>query len=205
MRAQLTQLQESGQRSASTPLSGYRTRTLANVEDEGHPEEHPLGKSRAALTRNHWVPTIPGYGGHIPGKHGENICGGGMATTCKMAGRAIAECNLVREPHPSVTMEDGLARSRIGDFYHDARRSGSAGPAMERAKVATHVREHCERHIPGYTGHVPRVYGESIFGATSRAANLIAADIAEHRILYPEDALSKTSPPQAPEPRQLRL
>jgi len=167
--------------------------------------EHPLGRSRAEMVRNHWVPTIPGYSGHIPGKHGENICGGGVIHTCKMAGRAIAERHPLAGSTRQVGMKDSMQRSRLVDLHQARNGAPDAGDADERANLAAGIREHCSKQIPGYTGHVPRVHGESIHGATSCAANLIAADFCEDRIFHPEDHARRCCEPHAPAPRQLRV
>lgn len=168
------------------------------------PEDHPLGKSRANMVRNHWVPTIPGYGGYVPGKHAENICGGGIIHTCKMAGRAIAERagQALPEPLPPVTMKDELSRSRIMEFYHG---QNLAVGGTEKDKLAHDIREHCAKQIPGYMGFVPRIKGDSIFGATARQANLVAADLCEDRIYNPEDHARSSCAPQVAPPRRLRV
>eukprot|EP00928_Gymnodinium_smaydae_P061927 TRINITY_DN45892_c0_g1_i1.p1 TRINITY_DN45892_c0_g1~~TRINITY_DN45892_c0_g1_i1.p1 ORF type:complete len:299 (-),score=41.35 TRINITY_DN45892_c0_g1_i1:118-1014(-) len=147
------------------------------------PDEHPLGRSRAATLRNYWVPTIPGYSGYIPGKYAENICGGGMTQTCKMAGRAIASQSAMSEGPPPVTAQDCKDRNRIVEFYHDAKHSEAN--AAERVRVATMVREHCLRPTLGYKGHIPRVKGESLFG-TTKAVSRLAADFVDDRIMNPD-------------------
>lgn len=200
-------------RSSSVPGSaGQRQRNstrLTSAElaasSAGLPPEHPLGRSRADSVNNHWVPTIPGYAGFVPGKHAENICGGGVMQTCKLAGRAIAErgggpSESMPRPHP----EDGLSRSRIVEYFQ-GRTFHEGEPSQEQVKVAVGVREHCARPIPGYSGHVPRVKGDSVCGATARAANLIAADLAEDRIFNPEAHIRAHCAPQAPGSRKLRL
>lgn len=166
------------------------------------PDHHPLGKSKAELVRSHWVPTIPGYGGFVPAKYSENIVGGGVIQTCQLAGRAIAERAPLAEPFPAVTMQEDMQRSRLAEHFHTENR-------MERpeyqAKHAARLRDHCEKQIPGYMGHVPRVKGESIFGATARGANNLAADYAEDRIYNPQNHINMCSAPQGPLPRKLRL
>lgn len=122
------------------------------------PSDHPLVASQAPMVRNHWVPTVPGYTGHIPGKGPEPVCGAGIIGTCRMAGRAIAERNLVQSALP---------------------------PEEEKARLTTQIREHCSGKMPGYSGHVPRKHGESIFGARSAAAALLSAEYCEDRIYNP--------------------
>jgi len=167
-----------GQSAAARAVDGR-----AALEATIAPDEHPLGRSRAGVTRNHWVPTIPGYGGFIPGKEAENVCGGGMAASCKMAGRAIAE----RRSHTDDALGDDRAFT------------------PERHRIAAHLRDHCSRQIPGYMGHVPRIHGESIIGGTVRAINLIAADLCEDRAFNPLDHGATCCAPQFPEPRKLRM
>lgn len=144
------------------------------------PDEHPLGKSRSFLQRNHWVPTIPGYGGHIPGKHSEGICGGGVAATCRMAGRAIAE--------------------RSG-----ALPGAATVAAVERERLAANMREHCSTKIPGYMGHIPRMKGESIYGTTVTNAGRVAADLCEDRVLDPEGHAQMYYAPQVGGQQQMRI
>jgi len=148
-----------------------------------HGDEHPLGRSIAGSVGNHWVPTIPGYGGFIPAKHAENICGGGFMQTCQMAGRAIAE------------------RAGPGEAGSGAMSEASS----DRARLANHLREHCGRSIPGYAGHIPRVKSDSVSAATSAKANRLAADLAEDRIFNQEAHIRTHCAPQAPPPRQLRI
>lgn len=166
------------------------------------PEDHPLGKSKANITRSHWVPTIPGYSGFIPAKQAENICGGGIMASAQLARRAIEE----RKPLPAapspVTMQDDVSRSRIGEFYHTENQKRST---EDRVRLAGHYRDHCSKQIPGYSGHIPRKAGETICGATYRNANLIAADICEDKLFSPQDHFTAACAPQFPQPRKLRM
>lgn len=190
-----------GPRAESTPALRGRS-----VPEGMIPDDHPLGKSAALLQRNHWVPTIPGYSGYIPAKHAENICGGGIVKTCKMAGRAIAERAPMPEPAPVVSMQDDVERQRMSEFFHGGNAVDEVnGPSYEHQRLAGHLRDHCEKHIPGYTGHVPRIAGESIYGATARGVNLIAADLCEDRIFNPEAHRRACCAPQGPHARKLRL
>eukprot|EP00933_Yihiella_yeosuensis_P074936 TRINITY_DN84031_c0_g1_i1.p1 TRINITY_DN84031_c0_g1~~TRINITY_DN84031_c0_g1_i1.p1 ORF type:complete len:301 (-),score=48.59 TRINITY_DN84031_c0_g1_i1:93-995(-) len=164
------------------------------------PDEHPLGKSQSHLVRNHWVPTIPGYGGYIPAKHAENICGGGIIHTCKMAGRAIAERQPALSDIPLVTREDDLPRGRLSEYHYEGHHID------HREKLAADIREHCSKQIPGYQGHIPRVKGESIYGGRLREVNIKAADYVEDRIFNRENHGNMiAAQPQAPRMRQLRL
>jgi len=114
--------------------------------------------SRSHIVRNHWVSTVPGYTGHVPGKGPETVVGAGVMGTCAMAGRAIAERNLSQSPLPPEEQQDRLIRQ---------------------------MREHCSGKMPGYTGHVPRVHGESIYGAGVTAAGALAADYCADRVANP--------------------
>lgn len=176
-----------------------------------HPEErfqdpaeepHPLGKAKASIVRHYWVPTIPGYSGYVPGKHAENIHGGGIIHTCKMAGRAIAERAPPLETLPAVTQQDDLPRGRLLDHFHTENREDR--PEYQEAHAAK-LREPCSKQIPGYTGHVPRVEGDTVYGATTRDANLVAADLIEDRIFNPANHINMVCAPQAPEARKLRI
>lgn len=122
------------------------------------PSEHPLVSSRSRIVRNHWVPTVPGYTGHVPGKGPETVVGAGVMGTCMMAGRAIAERNFGQSPLPPEEQQDRLIRQ---------------------------MREHCSGKMPGYAGHMPRVHGESIFGARATAAGVLAADYCTNRVANP--------------------
>jgi len=161
--------------------------------------EHVLGTSSVALTRNHWVPTIPGYGGFIPAKEAENIHGGTTTYACRLAGRAIAERRAPSEPAPLITAQDEVQRSRIKEYWHAER------PMDEKMRMVDHLNEHCHRHIPGYTGHIPRVAGDSIYGATQCEANRLAATMCEDKIINPHDHFRSTCVPQFPAPRKLRM
>lgn len=138
------------------PGSGVHERR--DVDRQQGPSEHPLVASQSQMVRNHWVPTIPGYSGHVPGKIPEPVCGAGPIGTCRMAGRAIAERSFGPSPLP---------------------------PEEEKSRLAEHQRQHCTGRIPGYTGHMPRIHGESIYGARGTAANLLAADYCEDRLFNP--------------------
>mmetsp|Transcript_51562 Transcript_51562/g.120242 ORF Transcript_51562/g.120242 Transcript_51562/m.120242 type:complete len:294 (+) Transcript_51562:56-937(+) len=169
---------------------------------EPAPDPHPLGKSKADVVRAYWVPTIPGYSGFVPGKHAENIHGGGIIHTCKMAGRAIAERTPLPEQLPAVTQDDDLARGRIVDRFHEENQEGRP---EYKAQHAARLRDHCSKQIPGYTGHVPRREGDAIYGATAKAANLIAANLVEDRIYNPGNHINMVCAPQAPPARKLRI
>lgn len=169
--------------------------------DEFEPLKTDPDAGKVHVTRNHWVPTVPGYGGFMPAKDAENICGGGITASCRMAGRAIAERQPFGESPAILTSHDGAERSRIADFYHSQNR----GKLSDEARLGEQYRGHCSRQIPGYTGHVPRVAGESIYGSTARAANLLAADLCEDRLANPSDHFRDACAPQFPQPRKLRM
>merc|ERR1719478_1576688 len=140
-----------------------------------------MGRSRSTIQRNHWVPTIPGYGGFIPAKDAESCIGGGMTKTCRLAGRAIAERQIMQEAAPTANAD--VSRGRLVDeLSHDEN-----GVTAERSRLVSHLRSHCGGKIPGYMGFIPRVHGESIFGAGAAAVNKMAADYCEDRLLNPTD------------------
>lgn len=168
------------------------TKRTLGFEGTDMPDDHPLGKSRANITRNHWVPTIPGYGGFIPAKEAESCIGGGMAATCRMASRAIAERRQQLEEPQQV--------DRPPDLGPDEN-----GVSSERSALVNHLRGHCVGKIPGYTGFIPRRYGDSIFGASAAAVNKMAADLCEDRVFNPIDHGKKCCAPQFPESRRLRM
>lgn len=144
----------------STQEGGRSVTPTSSVGALQVPDEHPLGKSRAAMLRNYWVPSIPGYGGFVPGKHCENVCGGGVASTCAMAGKAIAERKQPTQQAKTITLQDDVQRGRVRDFYHDRRRMpAEMEPSSDHNRLAVNLRAHCERQIPGYMGHVPRIHG----------------------------------------------
>lgn len=191
-------LPAAGARPRSEVPTGKRTvsvaaaRTALGITDpSGFPEAHPMGQSRATVVKGHWVPTIPGYGGHIPGKYAENVVGGGMLRTCQQAGRAIAERSLLSE----VPADDSVQRS-LASSQHDA---------LGIDRVATHVRAHCERSIPGYMGYIPRVHVETICGSGHKGVARMAADFVEDRLLRPENHISASCATRAPMPRKLRV
>lgn len=164
------------------------------------------------IVRDHWVPTIPGYSGYIPGKHPENICGGGVMHTCKMAGRAIAErhgappaSESQQQQGLAQTQDPSMSRSRLVEEYHARSMAEGFQLCPNKLRVADTMRGHCERQIPGYSGHVPRLHGESVCGATSAAANLLAANLAEDKIFNPENHARTCLAPQAPPARKLRF
>lgn len=100
-----------------------------------------------------------------------------------------------------MTQQDDLPRRRLVEHFH----AENQAERPERDGHAAKLREHCSQQIPGYTGHVPRVAGDTIYGATARAANLVAADLIEDRIYNPENHINMVCAPQAPEPRKLRI
>merc|ERR1711971_866087 len=159
------------------------------------------GKSRADMTRNHWVPTIPGYTGFIPAKDAENITGGGMAATCRLAGRAIAERKKMPDPPATITMEDNMDKNRILEYYQNLNYDQN-GVTPGKARLVDHLRDHCSGQIPGYTGFIPRKHGESLYGARASEINKIAAAMCEDRILNPVDHGTTCCAPQFPEPRK---
>jgi hypothetical protein len=164
-------------------------------EGAAFPEDHPMGRSRSTIQRNHWVPTIPGYGGFIPAKDAESCIGGGMTATCRMAGRAIAERRPMQEFFQSnVSLEDA-----------DRLAPDESGVDLHRSRLVNHLRGHCGGKIPGYMGFIPRVHGESIFGAGAAAVNKMAADYCEDRAFNPSDHGKKCCAPQVPDARKLRM
>lgn len=166
------------------------------------PAEHPLGKSVTSVTRNYWVPTIPGYSGYLPGKTAENICGGGIIHTCKLAGRTIAERSQVQEQLAAGGAQDSAQRNLADEAYSHF---SDGGPHPMDVQRASAISDHLGAVIPGYTGHIPRVKGESIYGATFRARNQISAELVQDRIFNPEEHARSCCNPQAPPPRKLRF
>jgi hypothetical protein len=154
--------------------------------------------------RAHWVPTIPGYGGYIPGKYAENICGGGTTHVCKMSSRAIAERDMLPAGREPITMKDYTQRSRVAEHYH-TRNSQSTYHSEESVRHAQNVRDHCTLQIPGYQGHIPRVHGESICGASQNGVNRIAADFVDDRLFNPETHHTMCCKPQRPVQKKLRF
>eukprot|EP00929_Paragymnodinium_shiwhaense_P012861 TRINITY_DN120747_c0_g1_i1.p1 TRINITY_DN120747_c0_g1~~TRINITY_DN120747_c0_g1_i1.p1 ORF type:complete len:336 (+),score=66.98 TRINITY_DN120747_c0_g1_i1:70-1008(+) len=176
------------------------------------PDEHPLGRSKVGTVRSHWVPTIPGYAGHIPGKYAESICGGGMTQTCKSSAKSIADRAIPPEQRQEpISIEEYGQRSRVADMYGRIPVGDStAGPGElqlqpSRVRQAANIREHLDRQIPGYMGFIPRSHGESIYGGTAKATNLVAADYMDDRILNPESHHTMCCKPQLPMQRKLRL
>jgi hypothetical protein len=180
------------------------TKRTLGFEGARMPDDHPLGRSRSNIVRNHWVPTIPGYSGFIPAKEAENIVGGGMTASCRLAGRAIAERSKMKDPAATVTVQDGKDRTRIVDYYQELNHDQN-GLTPERSRLVGHLHEHCSGKIPGYTGFIPRVRGESMYGARGAEINRIAAEICEDRIVNPSDHGRRCCAPQFPEPRKLRM
>eukprot|EP00747_Dinoflagellata_sp_TGD_P025355 gnl/TRDRNA2_/TRDRNA2_131197_c0_seq3.p1 gnl/TRDRNA2_/TRDRNA2_131197_c0~~gnl/TRDRNA2_/TRDRNA2_131197_c0_seq3.p1 ORF type:complete len:351 (+),score=70.29 gnl/TRDRNA2_/TRDRNA2_131197_c0_seq3:103-1155(+) len=170
-----------GERSSKIAMKASQT-----MLGEAPPESHPhavLGNSRMDLTRNHWVPTIPGYGGYIPAKEPENVVGGGMTHTCRLAGKAIA----ARDMQPDATITDASGRQ-----------------LSEQERLANHLRQHCTSQIPGYMGHIPRIHGDTIYGAGQQAANRIAASMCDDKIANPENHCNSFCGAVKPPPRKLR-
>lgn len=198
-------MRDSGMLNRSAPEEGvFGRKTFSTVE--GFPDDHPLGRSKAKITRNHWVPTIPGYGGFCPAKEAENICGGGMTATTRMAARAISERRAKQEPEAIVKLQDDKPRSRLVEYYHQRQREGDdLGHGPEHFRLAQHLRDHCSDKIPGYMGHIPRVHGESIYGAGPMAINNLAANLAEDRVFNRAAHGPVTCAPQFPEARKLRM
>lgn len=161
--------------------------------------EQGVTASRVNIMRNHWVPTIPGYGGYIPAKEAENIVGGGMTSTCLLARRAIAETKPPETTRPSITSKDDVLRSRLVEFHHVANRTQ---PPSKQERLAKHLWQHCTGQIPGYMGHVPRKFGESIFGATMSTANRMAGKFCVDKIANPDEHFSKICP-QFPDKRSI--
>jgi len=171
---------------ASSPApAGCATATV-------HPDEHPLGKSRADIVRSYSVPTIPGYAGYVPAKIAENIHGGGLSQTLKTSNRVIAERLPPLDPNDPRTAAD-LARIGLGDDH------------SKHHRVASTMGAHCARPIPGYMGHVPRIGSESVFGARFTHANTIAKDFCDDRVFGEHTQHHHSAPPQVPKQRQLRL
>lgn len=164
-------------------------------------DAHPLGKSVIGMTRSYWIPTIPGYSGYVPGKQAENICGGGIMHTAKMAGRAIVERSQAQELAASGAND--MQRSHAEEAYAHFEATGDPHP-LDVQRVAA-ISDHLDSVIPGYTGHIPRVKGESIYGATFKARNQVSALLVQDRLFNPEEHARACCNPQVPAPRRLRL
>eukprot|EP00928_Gymnodinium_smaydae_P009513 TRINITY_DN13573_c1_g1_i1.p1 TRINITY_DN13573_c1_g1~~TRINITY_DN13573_c1_g1_i1.p1 ORF type:complete len:328 (-),score=49.24 TRINITY_DN13573_c1_g1_i1:117-1100(-) len=169
----------------------FQKNTMRHLPQENRdmpnaPDEHPLGKSMATIVRHHSVPTLPGYGGFVPAKYAENVHGSGVIGTCKKAATSISE--------------------RIGPPQLQRTHAPSGHSDPDGAlQLVSKVREHCGRPIPGYQGHVPRVEGESIFGARQTETHKIGADFFEDRICGTPGVQQRTCPPQVPRARKLRF
>jgi len=160
------------------------------------PDDHPLGKSKSTIVRNHWIPTIPGYSGYIPGVYPENISGGTMSRQVRMAARALAEAPVRGPPG---------CNSPVPDLTLPGPRGFKDKDNQEHADLVDHLRNHCSGHLPGYAGFIPRVHSETIFGATAANINRIAADMNEDRVLYPSDEGRRCHAVQVPDKRKLRM
>merc|ERR1719456_314783 len=101
------------------------------------------------LSREYWIPPLPGYTGYVVGKYSENVMGGTRAHCAREAARAIGE-RLQHEIPQEQEVVGGLA-------------------SPEKIKKALkQVGEHCDRQIPGYMGHIPLLRREPVFGGTFR-------------------------------------
>lgn len=185
---------------AEPPPEVRTPKKVLDFQGSGFDDDHPLGRSKSSITRNHWVPTIPGYSGFIPAKDAESCIGGGMTKTCRLAGRAIAE----RKPGGDVIPDAPLVQYGGGNCVRAAL-GDENGVSEERSRLVDHLRGHCGGKIPGYMGFIPRVRGESIFGAKATDINKMAADYCEDRAFNPTDHGKKCCAPQFPEPRKLRM
>lgn len=135
-----------------------------------------FSRSQCTMIRNHWCPTIPGYAGYIPAKVAENIVGGGTTETCRLARRAIVERPPPKTP-PKIDGRGSIPRSQ----------STGALPKDDRERLAEHMTSHCHGKIPGYMGFIPRVAGDSIYGATFANQNRIAAKQCQDRVANPPE------------------
>lgn len=204
---------DASQRQRSASVGAPAAAPAASAKDPFvFPDEHPLGKSRVATVRSHWVPTIPGYAGHIPGKYAESICGGGMTSTCKTSAKSIADREMPPELRQrDISMEEYAQQSRVASQYFNAPPSDrSLGPGelqMNPGQVrhAANIREHLDKQIPGYMGFIPRKFGESIYGGTAKATTTIASDYMDDRIFNPETHHTMCCRPQVPMPKKIRL
>jgi len=150
------------------------------------------------IQRNHWVPPVPGYSGFVPARYSENICGGGLTHTAKMCARAINERRPPETEHLKKTVQDDVLRERLVAHFHETNKNDMA----ENSRLVDNYKKHCSTKIPGYTGHIPRKDGESVFGATACRANLVCQEIAVDKLENPSDHFTKTVAPQFPAPRQ---
>jgi hypothetical protein len=153
---------------------------------------------RVKIQRNHWVPPVPGYSGFVPARYSENICGGGLTHTAKMCARAINERRPPETEHLKLTVQDDVLRERMVNHFHDTNKND----ATENRRLIDNYKKHCSTKFPGYTGHIPRRDGDSVFGATACRANLVCQDIAVDKLENPYNHFTATVAPQFPAPRQ---
>lgn len=153
---------------------------------------------RINIQRNHWVPPVPGYSGFVPARYSENICGGGLSHTAKMCARAIQERRPPETESMKLTVQDNAPRDRMVKHFHENNKNDPA----ENRRLAENYKKHCSTKIPGYTGHIPRKDGDSVFGATACRAHQVCMDIAVDKLENPYDHITATVAPQFPAPRQ---
>jgi hypothetical protein len=108
------------------------------------------------------------------------------------------------QPPATVTMQDDMDKNRIVEYYQNLQHDQN-GVTPERSRLVGHLRDHCSGKIPGYTGFIPRVHGESIYGARGAEANRLAADLCEDRVFNPSDHGKACCAPQFPQQRKLRI
>jgi len=136
--------------------------------------------------------------GFVPARYSENICGGGLTQTAKLAQRAIKERRPPESEILKKTVQDDEKRDRLVNHFHESNRDDMA----EKARLVEHYKKHCSTKIPGYTGHIPRKDGDSVFGATACRAHLVCQDIAVDKLENPYTHFDKNVNPQFPAARQ---
>merc|ERR1719313_38674 len=110
----------------------------------------------------------------------------------------------MQESAAALTANDDVDRGRMVKYYQELN-SEENGVTPERVRLANHLRSHCAGKIPGYTGFIPRVHGESLFGAGAADIKKMAADYCEDRVFNPADHGKKCAQPQVPDARRLRM
>merc|ERR1711865_950215 len=101
------------------------------------------------------------------------------------------------EPAPLITANDDVDRGRMVDYFQELNHDEN-GITPARERLVGNLRSHCGGKIPGYSGFIPRVRGESIYGSGPTAINQMAANYCEDRAYNPTDHGKQCCAPQFP-------
>jgi len=140
------------------PPTGETKEPALRITGKADPHD-PIEPSKKTMSKTAGNFQIPGYSGFVPGVQSENLFAGTYAKTTSEAD----EIRDRKKPDETYLKTDHINRDGILPLKAEAppRLRTSEMPTTATDGPGVHA-----KHVPGYTGFVPGVQAENIFGKT---------------------------------------